>query len=119
MFMSHGLGGTELNPADTGRPQSDTISETSRVSKTYLGWLLSSIIMIKQIGPVSFFPNASISKHCSATTRQSLILRFHPHQRHDTILNILESLLVFLRRIRRGLGALDFLSVVPLNLKCR
>ena len=113
MFMSHGLRDTELNPADTGRPQSDGISETSRVSK------MKSIIMIKQIGPVSFFPNASISKHCSAATRRSLILRFHPHQRHDTIHNILESLLVFLRRISRGLGALGFLSVVPLNLKCR
>ena len=36
MFMSHGPRDTELNPADTGRRQSDTKPEISRVSKMYL-----------------------------------------------------------------------------------
>ena len=48
-----------------------------------------------------------------------ILLRLHSHQCHDTIHHVLERLLVFLSRIRRSLGALHFLSVVPLNLKGR
>lgn len=47
-----------------------------------------------------------------------ILLRFHPRQCHDTVHDILERLLVLLGRITRRLGALDFLPVVPLNLKC-
>ena len=47
-----------------------------------------------------------------------VLLRFHPRQRHDTVHDILERLLVLLGRITRRLGALNFLPVVPLNLKC-
>ena len=61
---------------------------------------------------------------CSLTARshsQSLgiLPRLHSRQRHDTIHHILECLLVLFGRVSRSLGALNFLSIVPLNLKRR
>ena len=50
---------------------------------------------------------------------QSLVLRLQSRQRRDTIHHILKGLLVLLGRISRSLSALDFLSIIPLNLKGR
>ena len=51
--------------------------------------------------------------------RLGILLRFHSRQAHDTIHHVLESLLVLRGRVSRCLSALDFLSIIPLNLERR
>ena len=55
----------------------------------------------------------------SYSQRLGILLRFHSCQAHDTIHHLLESLLVLRGRVSRCLSALDFLSIIPLNLERR
>ena len=59
------------------------------------------------------------SKASQTCNGSGIFLRLHPRQRHDTVHHILERLLVLIRRVSGSLGALDLLSVVPLDLKRR
>ena len=63
----------------------------------------------------TYFP--SPTRFCSLSL--GILLRFHPCQRHDTIHHVLESLFVLIGRVSRSFGALNLLSVIPLNLECR
>ena len=64
---------------------------------------------------------ASTTYHASAARSLSqnlgILLRLHPRQRRNTIHHVLECLLVLLGRVSSSLGALNLLSVIPLNLE--
>ena len=77
--------------------------------------------------PTLLKPRKSIEKrapygeilHDVGLANLSILHRLHSSQRCDAIHHILESLLVLLCRVRSSFGALDFLSVIPLNLEGR